>query len=66
MTEQELEAERKLSCEIALKADEEKQPDQAINYRIQPLKVALAWLPILISLGWAVWITVEKAWILFR
>ena len=64
MTDAELEAERKLAHEAA-KATEVSSA-AASSEETSPAVVAIAWLAVGIPIAWGVWITLEKAWILFR
>jgi MFS family permease len=64
MTEAELEAERKLAHEAARAAEADGR--HATVSHSPAWLVALAWLAVGIPIAWGVWITLEKAWILFK
>jgi MFS family permease len=64
MTDAQLEAERRLAHEAA-KASEVDSRHAAASHS-PPWLVALAWVAVGIPIAWGVWITLEKAWILFR
>ena len=62
MTDTELEAERKISHEKSL------QNGATSNASAQdqhPILVKLAWLAVLLPIGYGIWMTVQKAWALF-
>ena len=62
MTDEELEAERRIAHEAAAKAavsSVESKPSS-------PMTAVLAWLAVGIPLIWGVYITLEKTWVLFR
>jgi MFS family permease len=65
MTEKELEAERKLAHEAA-KAAAAGVPGAMSEQRTSPAVVVAAWLVVGVPILWGVWITLEKAWVLFR
>jgi MFS family permease len=64
MTDAQLEAERKLAHEAARAA--EVGPGRSADGESSPALVAVVWLAVGIPIAWGVWITLEKAWILFR
>ena len=64
MTEAQLEAERKLAHEQAMSPDLTGR--FAGSLATPKSLVALAWLAVGIPIAWGVWITLGKAWILFR
>jgi MFS family permease len=64
MTEAELEAERKLAHEQAMSPDLTGR--LASRHTTPQSLVAITWLAVGIPIAWGVWITLEKAWILFR
>jgi MFS family permease len=65
MTEAELEAERKLAHEAAVRAADSgvKPLSQEVT---SPLLVVGAWLVVGIPILWGVWVTLDKAWVLFK
>ena len=64
MTDAELEAERRLAHEAASRAVDSARPMS--EDATSPALVVGAWLVVGIPLVWGVWITLEKAWVLFR
>jgi MFS family permease len=65
MSEAELEAERKLAHEAALKLkDSAARP--STDRATPPAMVVAAWLLVGVPILWGVWITLEKAWVLFK
>jgi len=64
MTEAELETERKLAHEAARAAEADGR--HATVSHSPAWLVALAWLAVGVPIAWGVWITLEKAWILFK
>jgi MFS family permease len=65
MTDAELDAERKLAHESARAATASARGPASAE-KSPPALVAGAWLLVGIPLAWGVWITLEKAWVLFR
>ncbi|MFL6624629.1 MAG: OFA family MFS transporter [Sulfurifustaceae bacterium] len=65
MTEKELEAERKLAHDAA-KAAQVSARAASNGGKSSPAVLIAAWLAVGIPLVWGVWITLEKAWVLFR
>jgi MFS family permease len=64
MTDAELEAERKLSHEAARAATVSRAPTG--DERTPPGFVVAAWVLVGVPILWGVWITLQKAWVLFR
>ena len=65
MTDAELEAERKLAHEAAVKsADSSARP--VSQEKTSPALVVAAWLFVGVPIIWGVWITLGKAWVLFK
>jgi MFS family permease len=64
MTDAELDAERKLAHEAAARVADSAKPMSKDT--TSPGVVVGAWLVVGIPLVWGVWITLEKAWVLFR
>lgn len=62
MTDAELEAERKLSHEKSLQNVATSVDTSDAQH---PIMVKLAWLAVLIPIGYGIWMTVHKAWALF-
>jgi hypothetical protein len=65
MTAAELEAERKISHERAAAADRAGSGVGGTGETPAALAIG-AWLAVGIPLAWGVWITLEKAWVLFK
>jgi MFS family permease len=64
MTDAELEAERKLAHEAAKTATTSRA---TINDKpTSPVVVAIAWVLVGVPILWGVWITLQKAWVLFE
>jgi MFS family permease len=61
MTDAQLEAERRQGHESTTSG-----PAQAMEARVPPALALAAWLAVGIPLAWGVWITLEKAMVLFR
>jgi hypothetical protein len=66
MTEEELAAERKLAHEKAQTAAAEVQASAASTSPSSPALITLFWLFVGIPLAWGVYVTLEKAFVLFR
>ncbi len=67
MTAQELEAERKLSHDAARAAEVRSRAAGADGDKSSPaILLVAAWIAVGIPLAWGIWITLEKAWVLFR
>jgi MFS family permease len=64
MTDAELEAERKLAHDAALAATVSRGP--ASSEKTGPAIVAIAWILVGVPILWGVWITLQKAWVLFQ
>ena len=64
MTDAELEAERKLAHDAALAATVSRGPMD--NEKTSPAVVAIAWILVGVPILWGVWITLQKAWVLFQ
>jgi len=63
MTDEELAAERKISHEKSLQNG---NAQQASSAQVQSgLLVKLAWLAVLVPISYGVWMTIQKAWVLF-
>ena len=65
MSDQELEAERKISHEKILHNGQNTQ-QKSIDINKHSLQVKLAWLAVLIPISYGIWMTVQKAWGLFH
>ena len=64
MTDAELEAERKLAHEKSIKLNGDKvESQQSENH---PLLVFVAWTLVAIPIGYGIYSTLQKAWILFN
>ena len=66
MTEAELEAERKKAHDAARAELTGSGPLRATPKRSSPAVVLIAWVLVGVPLAWGVWITLEKAWVLFK
>ncbi|MGH8710964.1 MAG: MFS transporter small subunit, partial [Burkholderiales bacterium] len=62
MTDEELEAERRIAHEAAAKA----AVGSVVSKPSSPMTAVLAWLAVGIPLIWGVYITLEQTWVLFR
>jgi MFS family permease len=65
MTDAELEAERRLAHEAAVKAADSSARPQS-QAATSPALVIAAWLVVGVPILWGVWITLQKAWVLFN
>src|SRR5271170_7948426 len=65
MTEAELEAERSLAHEAAAKAADSRAKPLSED-ATSPLLVAAGWLVVGVPLLWGIWVTLDKAWVLFK
>ena len=65
MTDAELEAERKLAHEAAMAAATARRTPTS-DERTSPALVAAAWILVGVPILWGVWITLQKAWVLFQ
>jgi MFS family permease len=65
MSEAELEAERKLAHEAALKV-KDNAARSSTDRATPPAMIVGAWLFVGVPILWGVWITLEKAWVLFK
>jgi MFS family permease len=65
MSEAELDAERKLAHDAATKAADSASRSSS-KRETRPAVVFAAWLVVGVPILWGVWITLEKAWVLFR
>ena len=65
MTDAELEAERKLAHEAAAKAAGTSRVTTD-DKPSSPAVVAIAWVLVGVPILWGVWITLQKAWVLFE
>ena len=63
MTDAELEAERKLAHDAAKAAS---SPSAVRDEKTNPAVVLIAWIFVGVPIAWGVWITLEKAWVLFK